>query len=57
MVLWDVKCQERTDVVRIWFEVDSAIQRSMIKARPEFTQIAEEDAELLNRANEVVTAR
>jgi hypothetical protein len=55
MAVWDVECQERTDVVHVWFDVESQIQRRMIGERTDvFTQIAQENVELFHRATAVV---
>lgn len=51
----DVECQLATDVVRVWFDVDSEIQRTMLGERAEvFARITQENAELLRRATAVV---
>jgi hypothetical protein len=55
MALWDVECQKTTDIVRVWFDVDSEIQRKMLGERAEvFARITQENAELLRRATDVV---
>lgn len=55
MALGDVECQLATDVVEVWFDVESQIQRTMLGERAEvFAQITQENAELLRRATLVV---
>jgi hypothetical protein len=55
MALVDVECQTSTDLVRVWFEVDSELQRTMLGERADvFAQITREYQELLRRATGVV---
>lgn len=55
MALRDIGCQERTGVVRVWFEVDAEYQRKMLDERAEvFAQVEREGEELFRRAAEVV---
>jgi hypothetical protein len=49
--LWNVECMERTDLLSVWFDVESEIQRELIDKHAEaFAQIAEENEEMMRRA-------
>ncbi|AYY13141.1 hypothetical protein EF847_10970 [Actinobacteria bacterium YIM 96077] len=55
IALADVRCQERTGLVHVWFEVESEIQAEMIEADAEtFARIAEEKEVILRRAAEIL---
>lgn len=54
MALDDVACQETTQVVRVWFEVESEIQAALIAQNAdELAEIAREDEALLARATAI----
>ncbi|WP_460406631.1 hypothetical protein [Actinophytocola sediminis] len=55
MALWDVRCQERTDIVDVWFAVESRIQQRLLDERAAvFAQIERENAELRLRSAEIL---
>jgi hypothetical protein len=55
MALWDVECQERTDLINIWFDAETEIQEGMLAEQAEvFAQIDQEYNELLRRVADVL---
>lgn len=53
--MWEVKCQQRTKVVDIWFDVESEYQRMKIDQQAEvFAETKKENDELIQRAADVL---
>lgn len=52
----DVQCQQRTDVIDIWFRGDSDIQQASIAANPTyFSKLAQAKSNLLAAARRIIT--
>ncbi len=55
MALWDVECQQRTGVVRTWFQVESEIQMQMIEENAEaLAQVRRDNEAMVRNAADVI---